>query len=141
MTSVSALWNQSKNLWSPGVAAENVTQMFESAQEKLHARPGAADLRATDTMFKIIYDQTNAANMHTMAVILLIFESISLYAAYLMWNLQKRGFYLYLAGIAIAFFTPLLLIGGWFGAVNAIAGVFFSCFMAILYAFNLKHMH
>jgi hypothetical protein len=32
------------------------------------------------------------------------------------------------------------MIGGWLGVITAMAGVFLSIFMIILYAFNLKHM-
>ena len=92
-------------------------------------------------MFEAVIEQTTAENVKTGAIIMLIFESLSLYAAYLMWNLQKRGYFLYLGGMAVAFLAPLLMIGGWMGVITAMAGIFFSIFMAILYAFNLKHMY
>jgi FtsH-binding integral membrane protein len=93
-----------------------------------------------DTMFEGVIEQTTPQTIITGAIIMLIFESLSLYAAYLMWNLQKKGYYLYLGGIAVAFLAPLFLIGGWLGLITSLAGILISTFMAIFYAFNLKYM-
>ncbi|TLU90755.1 hypothetical protein FEM55_19440 [Dyadobacter sediminis] len=140
MSSVFGLWTQSERLWNPGIMADETRERFETVREKLDQQAGSADARTMESMFESIIEQTTPETIKTGAIIMLIFESISLYAAYLMWNLQKKGFYLYLAGIAIAFLAPILIIGGWLGTINSIAGVLLSMFMLILYAFNLKHM-
>ncbi|KAA6440850.1 hypothetical protein FEM33_09455 [Dyadobacter flavalbus] len=140
MSSVFGLWTQSERLWNPGIMADETRERFETVREKLDQQAGSADARTMESMFESIIEQTTPETIKTGAIIMLIFESISLYAAYLMWNLQKKGFYLYLAGIAIAFLAPMLIIGGWLGTINSIAGVLLSMFMLILYAFNLKHM-
>lgn len=141
MSAVSGLWTQSERLWNPGITADKTRETFESVRENLDRQGSTAEARTMDKMFEAVIEQTTAENIKTGAIIMLIFESLSLYAAYLMWNLQRRGFYLYLGGMAVAFAAPLLMIGGWMGVITAMAGVFFSIFMAILYAFNLKHMH
>ncbi|WP_229214165.1 hypothetical protein [Dyadobacter flavalbus] len=140
ISSVFGLWTQSERLWNPGIMADETRERFETVREKLDQQAGSADARTMESMFESIIEQTTPETIKTGAIIMLIFESISLYAAYLMWNLQKKGFYLYLAGIAIAFLAPMLIIGGWLGTINSIAGVLLSMFMLILYAFNLKHM-
>lgn len=141
MSAVSGLWTQSERLWNPGVTADKTRETFEAVRENLDRQGSAAQAKTMDKMFEAIIEQTTAENIKTSAIIMLIFESLSLYAAYLMWNLQRRGYYLYLGGMAVAFCAPLLMIGGWMGVITAMAGVFFSIFMAILYAFNLKHMY
>ncbi|KAA0989738.1 hypothetical protein [Dyadobacter aurulentus] len=140
MSSVSGLWTQSERLWSPGITADKTRETFESVRESLDNQNSTADTQTMDKMFEAVIEQTTADSIRTGAIIMLIFESLALYAAYLMWNLQKKGFYLYLAGIAVAFLAPLFLIGGWLGVINAMAGIILSVFMAVLYAFNLKHM-
>lgn len=140
MSSVSGLWTQSERLWSPGIMADKTRETFESVRESLDKQNSTADTQTMDRMFEAVIEQTTADSIRTGAIIMLIFESLALFAAYLMWNLQKRGFYLYLAGIGVAFLAPLFLIGGWLGVINAMAGIILSVFMAILYAFNLKHM-
>ena len=141
MSAVSGLWTQSERLWNPGITADKTRETFEAVRENLEKQGNTAQAKTMDEMFEAVIGQTTAENIKTGAIIMLIFESLSLYAAYLMWNLQRRGYYLYLGGMAVAFFAPLLMIGGWMGVITAMAGVFFSMFMAILYAFNLKHMY
>ncbi|MCE6990822.1 hypothetical protein [Dyadobacter sp. CY323] len=140
MSSVSGLWTQSERLWNPGIMADKTRETFEAVRENLDDQNTTADTKTMDKMFESVIGQTTAKTITTGAIIMLIFESFSLYAAYLMWNLQKKGFYLYMAGIGVAFLAPLFLIGGWLGVITSIAGIFLSVFMLILYAFNLKHM-
>ena len=140
MSSVSGLWTQSERLWNPGIMADKTRETFEAVRENLDGKTQTADTKTMDKMFEAVIGQTTADSIRTGAIIMLIFESFSLYAAYLMWNLQKKGFYLYMAGIGVAFLAPLFLIGGWLGVITSIAGIFLSVFMLILYAFNLKHM-
>ncbi|SDG13594.1 hypothetical protein SAMN04487996_115146 [Dyadobacter soli] len=141
MSAVSGLWTQSERLWNPGITADKTRETFEAVRENLDRQGSTAQSKTMDKMFEAVIEQTTAKNIKTSAIIMLIVESLSLYAAYLMWNLQRRGYYLYLGGIAVAFLAPLLMIGGWMGAITAMAGVFLSIFMAIFYAFNLKHMY
>ncbi|WP_031526175.1 hypothetical protein [Dyadobacter crusticola] len=141
MSSVSGLWTQSERLWSPGIMADRTRETFETVRESVDRQNTTADTETMDKMFEAVIEQTTPESIKTGAIIMLIFESLSLYAAYLMWNLQKKGYYLYLAGIGVAFLAPLFLIGGWLGVITAMAGVLISTFMAILYAFNLKHMY
>ena len=141
MSAVSGLWTQSERLWNPGITADRTRETFEAVRENLERQGNTAEAKTMDKMFEAVIEQTTAENVKTGANNMLIFESVSLYATFLMWNLQKRGYFLYLGGMAVAFLAPLLMIGGWMGVITAMAGIFFSIFMAILYAFNLKHMY
>lgn len=141
MSSVSGLWSQSERLWNPAITAEKTRETFELVQENIKTQAIEADTKTMNNMFDSVISQTTSGTILTGAIIMLIFESFSLYAAYLMWNLEKKGYYLYLGGIVVAFLAPLFLIGGWLGVITSMAGVFLSVFMAIFYAFNLKYMH
>lgn len=83
----------------------------------------------------------------------IIFNLLTLLAAIMMWNLKKKGFYLYCA----AELLPLIISFGFFGgmasmkksmgffgesaAVVVIAAmIFFDILFIALYAMNLKHM-
>lgn len=140
MSALSGLWTQSERLWSPGIVADTTRETFEAVREKLETQAEGEQLTMMESMFDGILAQTTSQNIQTGAIILIIFESISLFAAYLMWNLQKRGYYLYWAGIGVAFLGPILLIGSWMGIITAVAGVMMSLLMAILYSLNLKHL-
>ncbi|MCF0058141.1 hypothetical protein [Dyadobacter sp. CY356] len=141
LNSMSGLWVQSERLWNPGVAAYQMHEMLEAARDKIEKQSSEADAKIMDPIIQSVIDSATREVMQKGAVVMIIFESLSLYGAYLMWNLKKRGFYLYLAGIAVAFFGSLLIVGGWLGVFTAIAGVLLSSVMCIIYAFNLKHLH
>ena len=139
MSSVSGLWSQSERLWSPEVGADQTLEVFNMLHEKLKESKTEVDKKTIDIL-NSASKQVSAKTTSMGAIIMLIFESISLFAAYLMWNLDKRGYYLFLGGVAVAFIAPLLLIGGWFGIITSMSSVFLSFFMAIFYAFQLKYM-
>jgi len=139
MSSILGLYTQSERLWSPEVGADQTLQVFDVLHEKLKASKTEVDKKTVEILNEAS-SQVTTQTTSVAAIIMLIFESISLFAAYLMWNLQKKGYYLFLGGIAVAFLAPLLLIGGWFGLITAMSGVFVSFFMAIFYAVNLKYM-
>ena len=120
--------------------ADQTREIFQGAREKLDEQPSQADTKTVDRLLESVINRTTADTIKRSAIIMLIFESLTLYAAYLMWNLRKLGFYLYLGGITVAFFGSMLVIGGWLGVVTGFAGVFFSSIMCIIYAFNLKYL-
>ena len=140
MSSVSGLWSQSERLWNPGIMAEKTKETFELVRKNVNENANNDETKTMNGMFDALIQQTTPDTIVLGAIIMLIFESFSIYAAYLMWNLEKKGYYLYLGGIAVAFLAPLFLIGGWLGLVTSFAGVFLSIFMAIFYAFNLKYL-
>ncbi|WP_221394185.1 hypothetical protein [Dyadobacter sp. NIV53] len=141
MSSISGLWSQSESLWNPGITAENNLKRYEEAHADIDRKANVAEKKIMNDFFGSLKQQTTPDAIVIGSIIMLIFETFSIYAAYLMWNLQKKGYYLYLGGIALAFLAPLFLIGGWLGLVTSATGMFLSIFMAIFYAFNLKHLH
>lgn len=140
MSGVTGLWTQSERLWSPGIVAESTQETFEKVQESVESQASGEQLALMKRMFDGIISQTTADNIQKAAIILIIFESISLFAAYLMWNLKRKGYYLYLIGIGFAFLAPLAVIGSWMGFITAMSAVLMSFIMAILYTLNLKHL-
>jgi len=141
MSSVLGLWSQSEGLWNPGVVADQMKDKFETLYERLEKRPSQEETKIVDSMFQSVISRTNADTIKTMSLIMVVFESLTLFAAYLMWNLDKRGFYLYLGALALAIVAPLLAVGGMLGLIMVLAGTFSTIIMSIFYAVNLKYMH
>lgn len=140
MSSISGLWSQSERLWNPEMTAERTKETFEMVRENIPEQTTAEDTKVMETMFSAVITNTTPETIRTGAIILLIFESMALFGAYYMWNLQKKGFYIYLGGVAVALIAPIILIGGWLGFITAMSGVFLSLFMVLFYALNLKFM-
>jgi hypothetical protein len=140
MSSVFGLWNQAQGLWNPGIVADQMKERFETLYENLEKRSSPEEIKVVDQMFKSVINATNTSSIQTMSLIMVLFESLTLFAAYLIWNLDKRGFYLYLAAIAVGLMGPLFLVGHMLGVIMALAGTFSSFFMGIFYAFHLKYL-
>lgn len=141
LSAISGLWTQADSLWSPGVTADRTRQYFETFQEGMEAQNNPESAQVLEPFFDSIYGQLTAENIRLSAIIMLVYESLTLFGAYLMWGLQKRGFYLYLAGVAVAILGPIVLIGGWLGGMTAFGGAFFSVIFALLYRSQLKYMY
>ena len=138
LNSVSGLWSQSTSLWNPSIVAEQMKVKFESMYKGLEERPTVEETKMVAQMFTSVLENITTENITKIAIIMIIFESMTMFAAFLMWNLDRRGFYLYLGAIAFCAFSSLIVVGGFLGLIMAVAGVFSSCFMAILYALQLK---
>lgn len=140
LSAISGLWTQSDRLWSPGVVADQTREFFEQVQESAEAQNNREGAEVVEKFFDTIYDELSAEKIRLSAIIMLIYESLTLFGAYLMWGLQKRGFYLYLAGIAVVVIGSMGLVGGWLGGMTAFGGAFFSIIFAFMYRSQLKYM-
>lgn len=141
LSSISGLWTQSDRLWNPGVAADQIQQYFEELQEGMETQEATeANTKFMEDLFDSVRSQMNADIIRISAIIMLIYESLTLFGAYLMWGLQKRGFYYYVAGVGVAIVASILLIGGWLGFMTMLGEAFFSIIFIFLYRSQLKHM-
>jgi hypothetical protein len=72
----------------------------------------------------------------------IVLSILSLLGVWWMWNLQKKGFWLYTLATVAGLITPFIFLGG---GMMTLLGVGFlgviSLIFIILYAVNLKHMH
>ena len=59
----------------------------------------------------------------------------------MMWNLNKKGFYIYIAGVAIAILGMIFVLGGIMGVITAASSGFWGVVMIILYGVYLKDMN
>lgn len=65
---------------------------------------------------------------------------LTLLGAILMWGLNKNGYWIYIAGIAVAIFAPMFIQDGILGIIGAGGAGFFGILFIVLYGVNLKHM-
>lgn len=92
-------------------------------------------------LFASINDMATKENIERSALYQLIASLFTLGGAILMWRLNRKGFYLYCAGILIALVYPFILYGDNFLAVGITAfGAFFGLIFIALYALNLRQM-
>ena len=72
----------------------------------------------------------------------LVLTIIGLIGVWLMWNLRKNGFWLYLISSIGSLITPVVFLGGGMMTILSVGLIgLVSILFIILYAVNLKHMH
>ena len=140
LSSTSGLWTQADRLWNPGVAAYQIQQYFEQLQESMEAQSNEANAEFVEKIFTSVQAQLTADSIRISAIIMLLYESLTLFGAYLMWGLQKRGFYYYVGGVAMVFVASLVLVGGWLGFMTMLGEAFVSVIFIFLYRSQLKYM-
>ena len=81
-------------------------------------------------------------NAKPMGIAGIVLSLLSIFGVWLMWNLKKNGFWLYLIATIGGLALPLIYLGGGMLAMASVGFVgFFSVIFVILYAVNLKYMH
>ncbi|MEO6547176.1 MAG: hypothetical protein ABIN94_04230 [Ferruginibacter sp.] len=68
---------------------------------------------------------------------------LCLCGAFLMWNLRKKGFYLYITGVAVGIIAPFLIFGSnnFVAVISSVAVGFIGLLFIVLYGVNLKFMN
>jgi ABC-type Fe3+-siderophore transport system permease subunit len=84
----------------------------------------------------------NTDNMRKAAIGGFIASLLTLAGAILMWNLKRKGFYIYILGVVFGILIPFYLYGNDMIAIGATSfASFFGLLFIALYALNLKSMH
>jgi len=72
----------------------------------------------------------------------IVLSLLSLVGVWLMWNLKRNGFWLYVVSAVGGLVAPMIFLGGGLLTMLGVGFIgFFSVLFIILYAVNLKHMH
>lgn len=86
--------------------------------------------------------KTTPENIKTGAVSNVAAALLCLTGAFMMWNLKKPGFYLYVAGTLVGIISPFVIFGG-SNLVSILSSAvigFIGLIFVILYGVNLKYM-
>ncbi len=81
-------------------------------------------------------------NLKKTAIASVVGALLCLAGAFLMWQLKKTGFYLYIAGTLIGIISPFVIYGtdNLMSIITSVMVGFFGIVFVILYGVNLKHM-
>jgi hypothetical protein len=147
LTFIGSAWGIINNIKSyinanalSGIVDTAMQQAKNNVQESTKDNPEAGKLAE-----KVINSATvfsDPAKMKKMALYGLVADILAFAGAFLMFNLRKMGFWVYLVHAAVSILAPLAV----YGASNMLVGIgaMFTAFLAILfsvlYSLNLKYM-
>lgn len=142
MSAFTGLWRQADQLWSPGRAATQLQETFYTIMDRMESQlPDEQSKEAALSVFESVGEQLTPETLRRSAIIMLIYESLTLFGAYYMYQLQKRGLKLYMAGIAVGLLGALFIVGGLTGVILTFGSLFFSMVFLLLYRLHLKYMY
>lgn len=142
MSAFAGLWRQADQLWSPGRAAGQIQETFYAVLERMENQlPDDASKETALSVFDSIGENLTPKKLQTSAIIMLLYESLTLFGAYYMYQLQKRGFKIYLAGILVGLLGALFIVGGLTGMILTFGSLFFSTVFLLFYRLHLKYMY
>jgi hypothetical protein len=84
----------------------------------------------------------NFDNLATSSLVVGIMSIVCLAGVFLMWQLKRMGFFIYVVGQVVSVAAPFIWSSGLgaFGDLFAMLGAIFPVIFILLYALNLKHM-
>lgn len=122
------------------VAMAEAQSQMEEAKVQLGDQADGMAGKLLDSGMEIA--QRTAENAVAISISGILLSLLSLIGVWMMWNLRKSGFWLYLISTVVGLIVPLYFIGGSMMAIMSIGFIgFFSLLFIILYAVNLKYMH
>lgn len=123
--------------------ADSVSKIVESAQSKMHDENKNSDGNGlASKMMKNVAVMSNPDNIRNTSLGNIVTSVFCLLGAFLMWKLNRTGFYIYVLGTLIGIIIPFYLYGSNF-LTNIAAGTagFIGLLFVIFYAMNLKSMN
>ncbi|GAA4438498.1 hypothetical protein GCM10023091_19190 [Ravibacter arvi] len=142
ISAFTGLWRQADQLWSPGRASVQIQETFHTILDRMESQlPDDQSKEAALSVFESVGESLTPETLRKSAIIMLIYESLTLFGAYYMFQLQRRGYKLYMGGIAVGLLGSTLVIGGMTGIVLTFGSLFFSLLFLLLYRLHLKYMY
>jgi hypothetical protein len=123
-----------------GIVNTAMDQAKTNMQENVKDNPEAGKM--AEKIMNNATAMTDPAKMKKKAMFDLVANLLAFAGAFLMFNLRKNGFWIYLGNVAIVILAPLIVYGtgNLLVGVTTMVGAFFSILFAVLYSLNLKFM-
>ena len=124
--------------------AEKTSEIIESSKTEITEKQNKKSPEEQSFLKKVMSGMSEIStpeNLRKKAIGDIIASALCLLGAFLMWNLNRVGFYIYTLGTIIGIFAPFYLFGNNF---LTLIGAGFTSFIGLLfvifYAMNLKSM-
>ncbi|MCP9755048.1 hypothetical protein EGI26_07765 [Lacihabitans sp. CCS-44] len=128
--------------YSAADMASGLTQeAMENAKDQIEEQ--AEDEKSAEMVNKIMDSVSNdisEVKIKNGAIASGIANILTLLGAVLMWGLNKKGFFIYVAGTLVAIIAPLVIYDGFLGFIGSGMIAFVGIIFCVLYFLNIKHM-
>lgn len=123
------------------VAVGLTSDIMEDAMDKIEDETDSeSEAAMAQKLVGAVTEGLTVENIKNMAIANGIASILCLIGAFLMWGLDKKGFYLYVIGTVVGILAPIMIYKGILGAMAGGGIAFFGILFVVLYGLNLKHL-
>lgn len=116
------------------IQAEQGLEMLDELRDRMdNEELNNEGASAVEQVMKTFQGDWTPDNLRGMAIVNIITSILCVIGAVLMWSLQKRGFWVYVAGIGISVLGPLVVFGGILGLSQSFLALFAGGIFTWLY--------
>ncbi len=134
------IYSSASNYKNSETMSENMVPIMEQVQEQMAQDFTEEQEAEMDKMMVGMKEKFNASNIKTSSVLTLISALLLILGGIWMWDLKKKGFWVYIAGNAIGIIAPAIIFGGIVGTSIAVMSAILAAIFIGLYATNLKSL-
>ncbi len=145
LTFIGSAWgiiSSISNYMNADVASSIVGEAMDEAKDKIQEEASGTESRIAEKVMSGVSSLMDPAKMRRNALFLIAANVLTLSGGFLMFQLKKAGFWVYILGTVLAILSPVVV----YGATNILSlGMsvvlgFFGILFVVLYAVNLKHL-
>ena len=143
LTFIGSTWGIISNVrqyLTANTASALVSKAIEDSKTEIQ-KSGDEGSKTAESIMNSVNDALNPANLKKLAIYGGIASVLTLLGAFLMFQLKKNGFYIYVLGTLVGIVGTFMVFGGnLIGMITGSAMSFFGILFVILYGLNLKHL-
>ena len=129
------------NADNAAAASELVEDAMDDAMDDIEdSEMSDSQKELMEGMMEGVSSSMTETNIKKSSLVAIISCLLTLEGAFLMWNLKKNGFYLYILGTIISVVGMIVIFDGIVGAAAAGFTGFVGVLFIVLYGVNTKHM-
>jgi phage-related protein len=135
------IYNAITTYSAAGMTTGLTQEAMENAKDQIDEQ--AQDEKSAEIVNKIMDSVSNDLSEEKVrngALASGIANILTLIGAVLMWGLNKKGFFIYIAGTLVAIIAPLVIYDGFLGFIGSGMIAFVGIIFCVLYFLNIKYM-
>ncbi len=120
-----------------GITNEVMDKAMDDVEDQIDDEDGSAFL---SKIMGSVSEGLTVENVKNLGIANGISSILTLIGAILMWSLDRKGFWLYIFGTAVAIIAPVMIYEGILGIMAGGGAALIGIIFSVLYFLNLKHL-
>lgn len=130
------------NYTSAAVVADTVPTVIDELKDQIDAQAKSEkESEMIDKILSGVEANFTEEKVKNMGLVSGISSILTLIGAVLMWGLQKKGYWIYLIGLAAGVIGGAMVYVGIWSGIYVTGSAIIAAIFGLLYGLNLKHLH